>query len=271
MTLSFYNKLFVLALICYSCNTGNLKVVANIDSQLKEASALELVKNENVLWTIEDSGNSNILYRLNNEGNIDRSITIENAKNKDWEDLTTDKQGNIYIGDFGNNDKKRDTFSIYKVSNPKNLKEKSTASVINFTMPDNVKSEDFEAFFLYKNHFYMFSKEDGKGKLIKVPNTIGTHEATFITKFDLKGKHSEITSADISTDGKTVVLLNHNKLWKLTGFKSDNFFSGNVKSLDFKHNSQKEGVCFVDNNTVLINDERKGVEGGNIYVFKLKV
>lgn len=271
MTLSFYNKIIVLALICCSCDTGNIKVVANIDSELKEASALELVEGKNVLWTIEDSGNSNTLYRLNNEGNIDRSITIENAKNKDWEDLTTDKKGNIYIGDFGNNNKKRDTFSIYKVSNPKSLKEKSTAGVINFTLPDDIKSEDFEAFFLFKNHFYIFSKEDGKGKLIKVPNTIGTHKAHFITKFHLKGKHSEITSADISDDGKTVILLNHDKLWKLSGYTSDNFFKGKVESLDFKHNSQKEGICFVDANTVLINDERQGVEGGNIYVFKLKI
>ncbi|MFD1160913.1 hypothetical protein [Hwangdonia seohaensis] len=268
-TTSFYIKLIILGFLLYSCNTGNIEVVANIDAQLEEASALELVKNENVLWTIEDAGNPNILYRLNNEGNIDRSITITNAKNEDWEDLTSDKQGNIYIGDFGNNNKKRDTFTIYKISNPKKLKKESTADIINFTLPKKVDSADFEAFFLHNNYFYMFSKTEGKGVLIKVPNQIGTHVATLITEFKLKGKQTKITGADISDDGKTVVLLNHDKLWKLTNFTSDNFFDGRLESLEFKHDSQKEGVCFVDSKSVLINDERTGIEGGNIYVFEL--
>ncbi|MFD1616352.1 hypothetical protein [Gelatiniphilus marinus] len=268
-TTSFYIKLIILSFLFYSCGTGNLEVVANIDSQLQEASALELIKGENVLWTIEDAGNPNTLYRLNNEGNIDRSITITNAKNKDWEDLTADKQGNIYIGDFGNNRKKREIFTIYKVSNSKKTTKESTAEAIHFKLPNQLKSEDFEAFFLHNNYFYMFSKTDKKGILIKVPNKIGTHVATFITEFKLKGKQTKITGADISADGKTVVLLNHDKLWKLTNFTSDNFFNGKLELLEFKHDSQKEGVCFIDSKSVLINDERTGIEGGNIYVFRL--
>lgn len=268
-TTSFYIKTIIAGSLFYSCSTGNIEVVANMDAQLKEASALELIKNENVLWTIEDAGNSNILYRLNNEGNIDKRITIVNAKNEDWEDLTSDTKGNIYIGDFGNNSKKRDIFTIYKVTNSEKLKEEGTAETINFTLPSNLKSEDFESFFLHKNHLYLFSKGNGKGILIKVPNKIGSHVATFITKFKLNGKQTKITSADISPDGKTVVLLNHDKLWKLTNFTSDNFFNGKLESLEFKHNSQKEGICFVDNEKVLISDERQGIDGGNIYFFKL--
>jgi sugar lactone lactonase YvrE len=29
---------------------------------------------------------------------------VENAENNDWEDITKDIHGNIYVGDFGNND-----------------------------------------------------------------------------------------------------------------------------------------------------------------------
>ena len=68
---------------------------------------------------------------------------------------------------------------------------------------------------------------------------------------------------------KTVVLLNHDKLWKLTNYKLDNFFSGTIKALTFDHNTQKEGIDLIDSNTVLITDEKTKNEGGNLYRFQL--
>ncbi|MGC1205666.1 MAG: hypothetical protein WA839_12370, partial [Flavobacteriaceae bacterium] len=175
----------------------------------------------------------------------------------------------MYIGDFGNNSEKRDEFSILKISNIDTVKDQLIASKIDFTLPEKVKSKDFEAFFLLNDKFYIFSKEDKGALLISVPNITGNHVATLITEFKLKGKHNKITSADISEDGKTVVLLNHDKLWKLTGFTNDNFFNGNIKSINFEHDSQKEGICFKSESSVYITDESNKSEGGNIYSLKL--
>ncbi|MCF7561246.1 hypothetical protein L3X39_11415 [Sabulilitoribacter multivorans] len=256
-------------LLTYSCSTGNLKVIADINSDLEEASALEIVKRSNLLWTIEDAGNKNNLYGLDLNGKIVKDIDISNVKNEDWEDLTSDALGNIYIGDFGNNNKKRENFSIYKVSNLTQVKDDTTAEIINFKLPKDVKSEDFEAFFLLDNAFYIFSKENKTSLLLKVPNTIGNHVAELVTDFNLDGKHNKITSAAVSANGEIVVLLNHDKLWKLTNFKPDAFFKGKVEELKFNHSSQKEGICFKNDSVVYISDERHKTEGGNIYEFKL--
>ncbi len=67
-----------------------------------------------------------------------------------------------------------------------------------------------------------------------------------------------------------MVLLTHNKLWKLTEYSEDDFFSGTIEKLEFDHNSQKEGINFINNNQVLITDERQKFDGGNIYRFDLK-
>ncbi len=250
-----------------ACNTGKLKVIADIDSDLKEASAIEKVVNSDLLWTIEDSGNKNNIYGLNLKGNIVKDIDIKNASNIDWEDLTSDKQGNLYIGDFGNNSRNRDDYTIYKVSDLN--KDKTTAERINFILPKKVKSKDFEAFFIWNNFFYLFTKENKSSMLFKVPNKIGLHTATLIKKFNLDGKNHRITSATISENGKIIVLLNHNKLWKITDFKDDNFLDGTIKELKFDHNSQKEGICFKDNTKVYITDEKTKGEGGNLYTFKI--
>ena len=66
-----------------------------------------------------------------------------------------------------------------------------------------------------------------------------------------------------------MVLLNHDTVLIFTDFNGDNFFSGKVTQLPLNHRSQKEGICFKDNNTVYIVDERAHGEGGNLYELKL--
>lgn len=266
----YLKRLIFLVLIVTSCQSiGQLKFEADINNALTEVSAVETTRQSDLLWVIEDAGNSNTLFGLNAEGSIIKSIYISNAKNEDWEDLTTDNQGNIYIGDFGNNNEKRKKFQIYKVHHDELDKASATAEIIEFTMPKDEDSKDFEAFFLHKNHFYIFSKEPKTFRVLKVKNEIGTQRAKLHTEHNLNGKDNKITSADISEDGKTIVLLNHDKLWKLSDFKADDFFSGKIEEQNFDHNSQKEGVCFNTKKKVLITDERNGSEGGNIYRFNL--
>ena len=262
-----FKKLILLLFLITSCHPGRLKTIASIANNLKETSAIEKVAHSNLLWTIEDSGNKNNIYGLDLSGKVVKDIDIDNANNEDWEDLTSDTSGNLYIGDFGNNNGKRKLFTIYKVSNLET--DKTDAQRIDFKLPKKAKSEDFEAFFLYKSQFYIFSKASTSIKLLKVPNEVGTHTATYITKISLKEKHSKVTAAAISPDGKTVVLLNHDKLLKISNFTEDYFFEGHFEILYFDHKSQKEGVCFKDNTTVYITDEKTKNEGGLLYEFAL--
>jgi len=78
-----------------------------------------------------------------------------------------------------------------------------------------------------------------------------------------------ITSADISNDGKLIVLLTPKSVFLFSNFSSDNFFKGVVKQYDFEYESQKEGVCFKDNRTLYITDEKASGEGGYLYEFDL--
>ena len=263
-----YRLLSILLLFTISCDTGNLTLIAELPSTLKEISGTEIIIGSDLIWSLNDSGNAPKIYGLNLNGKIERDIKID-FKNKDWEDLTSDKNGNLYIGDFGNNAKKRKHFSILKINVLGNSNQPIIPEVINFKLPENISSKDFEAFFLFQNHFYVFSKESKKFKVLKIPNIEGEHVAEVISEYNFNEKKSLITAADISDDGKTIVLLNHDKLWKLSDFKDDDFFSGIIEAVSFKHNSQKEGICFKDENTFYITDERSKLEGGNLYKIKI--
>ena len=94
------NRFFILIfLLIFSCNTGNLKTIMDIPLELIEVSGLSINKEQNIFWMINDSGNKPILYGLDKDGNIIKEITIR-AKNRDWEDLTVDKKGNICHDDI---------------------------------------------------------------------------------------------------------------------------------------------------------------------------
>ncbi|EPR73826.1 hypothetical protein ADIWIN_1186 [Winogradskyella psychrotolerans RS-3] len=266
----YIKRLIFLIFIVSSCQSiGQLKIESRIVNELTEVSAAEIGKDSDILWVIQDAGNSNNLIGLDKNGNIVRNIRITNAKNKDWEDLTCDSQGNIYIGDFGNNKKKRETFKIYKVNYDDLNLNSVTAEIIEFSLPKNKNPEDFESFFIYNNSFYIFSKENKNFIVLKVNNSIGKHVAELHTEYNLSGKNNKITSADISDNGKTVILLNHDKLWEITNFETDDIFSGAITEHKFDHDSQKEGICFKTDSTIIITDERKNSEGGYIYSFNL--
>ncbi|WP_115461123.1 SdiA-regulated domain-containing protein [Winogradskyella aurantiaca] len=256
-------------LLFTACSHGQLKVICQTESDLKEISAVEYDSKHKVFWVIQDSGNSNELIAINDQGKTTHRLKLKDTKNKDWEDLTIDAKGNLYIGDFGNNDKQRNTYKIYKVKESDLNQLHVQPELIAFKLPKDSNEKNFEGYFLFKNHFYLFTKEEGKTAVYKVPNEQGEHKAKKIGSHKFHEKQSKVTSAAISMDGSTVVLLNHYRLWKLSDFSGDDFFSGSIEKLDLKHSSQKEGIGFFGLNKVVITDERSAWVGGNIYSFDI--
>ena len=153
------NIIIPFALLIFSCNTGNLKTITDLPSALKEVSGTETVNNSKLFWMVNDAGNSSKLFGLNQKGKIIKELKI-NAKNNDWEDLTTDDSGNIYIGDFGNNRNERENLAILKIKNEDlNSKNKIEVERISFHFDDqskfppkkNKRYFDCEAFLLFND------------------------------------------------------------------------------------------------------------------------
>jgi len=275
--------LSLLIFINFSCNTGNLTVIADLPSTLDEVSGIEILPNSKLLWMLNDGKNPSEIYGLNPKGKIKKVIKI-NAKNHDWEELTSDKKGNIYIGDFGNNLNKRKNLSILKVNKDSlNNKGKIDIERITFHYPNQKKFPpkqskmhfDCEAFFHYNDSLYLFTKSReknkyGKTNLYKIPATQGDYEAQFIASFKTCNElPCWITAADINDDNTQVALLTLDAAWIFTEFSGDNFFSGTSTKYAFNFNSQKEGLCFKNDSTLYITDERTYGRGRNLYEFKL--
>jgi len=259
----------LISCLLVSCTYGQLQIVCTTPSYLEEISAIEYDALREVFWVIQDSGNSNEVLAIDSNGAVKHRIQLKGVKNQDWEDLTRDTKGNLYVGDFGNNKKSRNSYKIYKIKHLELEQEIVIPVEISFELPRKSKEKNFEGFFELEGHFYLFSKAHDHTDLFKIPNKVGWHIAEKLTSYKFKGKHNKVTSAALSPDKTTVVLLNDRKLWKLSDFETDHFFSGTIETLEFKHKSQKEGIGFLNDREVVISDERNDNEGGHIYQFKL--
>ena len=276
----------LLLLACQQQSNSDLKTLYALPKKLKEVSGITYFPETNLIYTLEDSGNKNEIYAINSEGKLEKTIAITNAQNVDWEDITKDKEGNIYIGDFGNNDNERQDLCIYKVTKDELNKENALSEYkVSFSYPEQTefppkKKElfyDVEGFFEHENYFYLFTKNRSKGFngtafIYKILNAPGTQKAVKIGEFKTCNNynHCVLTSATISPDGKKVVLLSHDKIVLFKDFNGDHFNKGTQTEISLNHFSQKEAVVFKDNNTLLIADEKTNKVGGNVYEFKLK-
>ncbi|REC54176.1 hypothetical protein DRF62_10710 [Chryseobacterium piscium] len=287
--------LVVFAFMLMSCNPKaqdsvtksqeDLKTEFSLPKKLKEVSGIALSQDQKTIWAIEDAGNKNVVYGLNRQGELVNDVLVENVENNDWEDITKDVAGNIYIGDFGNNENDRQNLSILKLD-LKNDSQKSTKVIQTTKFHYEGQTEfppkksnllyDCEAFVEKDGSFYLFTKNRSKGfdgtfLVFQIPNKEGDFEAKLIGKLKLEGGYSDaaITSAAINSKNE-IVLLTHKNIHVLSGFTANDFNSAKIQKLPLNHNSQKEAVVFVDDKTLLIADEKDKKEGGNVYQFSLK-
>lgn len=267
-----------------SCSSPgqDIKYIAGLD--LEEVSGMEYVTDSKTLWVVEDSGNRSVIYGLDAAGN--RTTTVElGVPNRDWESLAADAEGNLYVGDFGNNSNNRKDLTIHKIlagSLKSNAAPVAATTTFYYPQQQNFppkKSEAFydaEAFLEHNGYFYIFSKNrsskfDGTLSVYRVPNKPGNYPTELLGQLRTCGEKGAcaVTAADISPDGNTIVLLTEDSIWLLEGFDGTNVEGKNLKRLPLGHASQKEGVCFKDDDTLLITDEQSGGEGGKLYEVKL--
>ena len=280
-------SLLLLIMVAQTCAQQNflreLEPMGDLPSKLKEVSGLELA-DDGHYWVIEDSGNQDEIYKIDDKGHLKESLEIDHAKNEDWEDLAMDKEGNLYIGDFGNNQNERDDLVIYKIPNDELDRKKPNADKIEFRYPQQndfpPKKDslyyDTEGFFHLNGHLYIFTKNrtrpySGKTLMYRVPDEEGSFEAQFLGSLFLCGDQNRcsVTSADISPDGKTIALLSYGLVFLLTDFTAPDFSQATIKIVDLKTNTQIESVCFADDKTLIIADEKNPFGGQHLYKYTI--
>lgn len=236
---------------------------------------------KNVFWTHNDSGDSARIFAITRQGKIIkpggkqryRGIKIGNAENIDWEDIATDNQGNLYIGDVGNNLNNRRDLAVYIVKEPDPSKTSSIKAGLKIlfyypeqktTFPEKMNF-DAEALFFAGKKLYLLTKHrsDRYTKLYRFDSMDPSKKnpLTLIGRFDAQGY---VTAADASPDGKRLAVLTYSAVWLLeTDNYTDDYFHGKISWLPI-HAGQCEGISFDEEKLIISN------EGGKLFEVPIK-
>jgi hypothetical protein len=164
-------------------------------------------------------------------------IMVDGASSVDWEDITLDRRGNLYIGDIGNNDSDRRDLAIHVLREPDPRKAGQRVRperTIRFHYPDqapdsDVLNFDAEALFALNDELFIATKHlaDARTTLYRVPLAPARGEvvleklAELSVKLRPNQKNGLVTAAAVSPDAHHVALLTYREvlLFRVRGYR----------------------------------------------------
>lgn len=206
--------LLVLSLFINQFLAQNAVQIAKLDNEINETSGLLIEAGK--FYTFNDSGGEAMLYEIDTiSGKVIRRIPVLNAKNVDWEAITSDDQF-IYIGDIGNNYGKRKNLTIYKCPRSGLVTGSLEAESIRISYTDQFEFKhdahkheyDAESLFTKDGKLFLMSKNwiKDESKIYEVPLTPGVHELTPLYTIETSGK---VTDAYFSPVGSRLFLIGY--------------------------------------------------------------
>lgn len=228
---------------------------------LPESSGLlEWAGESDLFLTHGDSFSPSKLYLFRyTDGRIGdyRDIPVKGAVQSDWEDLARKGDGQIYLADIGDNLRIRTEKRIYRIDGKKMLST-GTALVeekwiIRCRMDGKTVYADTEALFIYKEKFYLMTKNRGEALIFEADPGEGKRvDARPVGRFNA---YSEITSADTDAEERRLAILSYDYLYliDISGGLAD--LSDKILKIFSLDCGQCEGVCFTSDGGLAVSNE----------------
>ncbi|CAN5643085.1 hypothetical protein BH23PLA1_BH23PLA1_31190 [soil metagenome] len=252
--------IFSLSSLCALCgetvfipedNPSQIEITGRMDSPaLREPSGIvKSRRSPGIYWVHNDSGNAPMLFAIRADGSLVQAF-MTSVVNVDWEDIATDADGRLYIGDIGDNFGLLPVRVIYRLDEPdpeqpaEGALSVPLASYYRFRDGDRF---DAEGLVIQGSRALVIAKRlDGReaevyavpidppAPLIRpaLPEQVAT----------LPGFQEPVTGADLSSDGRLLVAcgldvvrvyeIREERPWRLVG------------EVRYKVNDQIEAVCW---------------------------
>ncbi|WP_435016847.1 hypothetical protein TA3x_004428 [Tundrisphaera sp. TA3] len=228
---------------------------------IREASGIvRSRRHADTYWVHNDSGNPPALFAVRRNGQLIRSYRVA-APNLDWEDIAADDDGNLYIGEIGNNDLRLSVRAIYRIAEPDPTRPSDDAiplaSATYFRYPDKDRF-DAEALFISGGRAFLIAKRSDKldAALYSVPldppAPVG-HPVTAKRVGTLPGCTEPVTGADLSPDGQLLAVVTNSVVRVYRDQASKRWGLSRIVAFQAK---DVEGICWDGMDLILASEDR---------------
>jgi hypothetical protein len=201
------------------------------------------------------------LYEVSYKGNLVRTIAIPGAENVDWEDVTCDTTGTLYISDLGNNRNMRKDLAIYVYTPGAKSARKIRVKYgdqYDFPPIEREKNFDSESIFWWEGALYAITKNRGH-HLVKMYRISTQVSDQVVYPVDSMKLFEPITGAAVSPNKKVLAVLGYGKVYLFRLSKGKNFFAQPMDSIRFKYSGQSEAIWWRDQAHLYVGNEAQRV------------
>ncbi|NVB39398.1 hypothetical protein G6O69_16265 [Pseudenhygromyxa sp. WMMC2535] len=258
-----------------------------IDRKVREPSGLvESAAHPGVYWTHGDSGNGNWLFAIDADGQLLARYRVSNAENIDWEDISRDESGNLWLGDIGNNSSERRDLAVLRIPEPAPAGEPGEVGKVlvdrelSFRYPDQQSygrthgDFDAESLLWWADTLWVLSKDrlDHATRLYRFPSLDASEDELVLELVDdfdlgpyLDEEPSEFagrtTAADLAPDGAHWALLSYDAVYVFATPAPDSAASlldelVNRVALDPSYVGQIEALAWDARGLLMCNEDR---------------
>jgi hypothetical protein len=255
------------------------------DEAITESSGIVASRrNPGIFWTHNDSGDGPFLYAFDQSGGKRGTWRVAGAKAHDWEDIASGPgaqagQSYLYVGDIGDNDKERDEIVVYRVAEPvitardaetdrSEPGETEPAEAIHLKYPDGAHDAEALAVHPTTGDLYIITKTrsaSASAAVYKLAAPISSANLNTLEKVsDLRVPGltpGMITGADISPDGRKIILCDYFNAYELSltesgSAKFDDIWKQSIAIVRLGTRPQGEAICYrLDGQAILATSE----------------
>lgn len=296
----FVSLIASLSIVLAACDTGapqaspgsipaRLTVAGQLEEKdISEASGLAASqRHDDLLWLHNDSGAKARLYAASTDGSKRGRIKLEDADNRDWEDMASfvhDGVPYLLVADVGDNDTRHDFATLYVVEEPDladdDKPELEPAWRIDFMYPDGPRDAEAVAVDAANERVFVLSKRDVPAVLYSLP-LLPVDGENFVTaervgpvstlpqpaKPDLEfaqaidSWHWQPTGMDIARDGSAVAILTYAAVYYYPRRDGESIYESLQRlplAFDIRNVRDAESIAFgADSRTLFVSVEKK--------------
>lgn len=176
------------------------------DSRVTENSGMARDTRNKVYWAVNDSGALGVVYGIDASGKVKGTLRY-NAFPVDAEAVAWNKD-RLYVGDIGDNDKKRKTIRVYYFDDPQPNDKTRTYKAWDFRYPDG--AHDAETLLVTPQGRLYIATKEVKGGLYQAPEKPSRDGVNKLKRVhDLP---STLTDGVVLPGGKQIALLTYAKV-----------------------------------------------------------